>query len=228
VKSIGYLDRLRRTPPRTFGISACAITADHLDAGMSPEPFRQCVGFAIGKKIDGSASFQVHQNCPIAMTAAPGPIIHPENFDITGIFSRRSLAEEPQDCVCAAMNSQLRRQTTTRFPTHCVADLQHGVALPTGLSPMGRNHDRQPLREDPAGAIRRPTIKTMRPQTDSHRRTVAREIAQRAAISTVNVSGMSSTPRTSSTNGGGRDDHHHDAALPKHVGQRQARWIGQA
>ena len=185
-------------------------------------------GFAIGKKIDGSASFQVHQNCPIAMAAAPGPIIHPENLDITGIFSRRSLAEEPQDCVCAGMNSQLRRQTTTRFPAQCVADLQHGVALPTGLSPMGRNHDRQPLCEDPAGTIRRPTIETMRPQTDSHRRTVAREIAQRAAISTVNVSGTNSTPRTSSTNGGGRDDHHHDAALPKHIGQRQARWIGQA
>jgi hypothetical protein len=96
------------------------------------------------------------------------------------------------------------------------------------LSPMGRNHDRQPLREDASGTIRRPTIKTMRPQTDSHRRTVARKIAQRAAISTVNVSGMNSTPWTGTTNGSGRDDHHHDAALPKHVIQRQSRWIGQA
>jgi hypothetical protein len=159
---------------------------------------------------------------------APGPITHPENFDITGIFSRRTLAEEPQDCVRAAMNSQLRRQTTTGFPTQCVADLQQGVALSTGLSPIGRNHDWQPLREDPAGTIRRPTIKTMRPQTDSHHRTVAREITQLAAISTVNVRRKNSTPRTGTTNGSGRDDHHYDAALPRHVVQRQAGWIGQA
>jgi hypothetical protein len=57
VKSIRHLNGVRRTTPRTFGISTGAITADHLDAGMREEPFCQCVGFTIGKKIDRSASF---------------------------------------------------------------------------------------------------------------------------------------------------------------------------
>src|SRR5579871_6968007 len=101
------------------------------------------------------------------MAAAPGPIIHPENFDFTGVLCRRNLSEEPQDCVCAAINPQLRRQAITRLPAQCVADLLQGFTLSTGLSPMGRNHDRQPLREDASGTIRRPTIKPMCPQTDS-------------------------------------------------------------
>jgi hypothetical protein len=63
-------------------------------------------------------------------------------------------------------------------------------------SHMGRNHDRQPFREDALGTIRRPTVKAMCPQTDSYHRAVAGEIAYRAGITTVNVGGMHTTSRT--------------------------------
>ena len=56
---------------------------------MSLEPFRQRVGFAVGKKIDGPVSFQVHQNCPITMAAAPGPIIHAETSHLRHIHQKQ-------------------------------------------------------------------------------------------------------------------------------------------
>jgi hypothetical protein len=76
VKSIRHLNGLRRTTSRTFGISASAITADHLDAGMSRSHFANVSDSRSGRR----------SNCAVAMAAAPGPIIHPENFDITDVF----------------------------------------------------------------------------------------------------------------------------------------------
>jgi hypothetical protein len=131
----------------------------------------------------------------------------------------------PQDRIGAGLNAQLRCQAATRFATQCVADREQSITIAAGLSTIGRRHHWQSLCKDPTTTISRPTIKTMRSQTDPNRRAMAREVTQGAAITTVYVTGESSTVRTGRVISGGGDDHHQDTVPMNHFVQGQGRWI---
>jgi len=94
--------------------------------------------------------------------------------------------------------------------------------MTTGLSTVGRGHDRQSLREDLALAMSYPTIETMGPQTDPNHRAVAREVTQGAGISAVYVTRADATARTTGATRSGGDDHHRNAIVMNYFIQRQA------
>jgi hypothetical protein len=156
------------------------------------------------------------------MTAAPSPIVHPEDFYVTARFSGGAMIHCRQDRIGAGLNSQPRCQATTSFATQCVADGEQSIAIAAGLSTTECRHHWQPLGKDPAATISRPTIETMRPQTDPNRRAVAREVTQGAAITTVYVTTASSTTRTNRIISTGGDDHH-----PRSAAHRNCRQAGQ-
>jgi hypothetical protein len=159
------------------------------------------------------------------VTATSGPIVHPEDLHITGRRSGGGSIHCPQDRIGAGLDAQLPGQATTSFTSQRVADGKQGVAVSARLPAIGRCHHRQSLCKDPATTILRPTIETMRPQTNPNHRALAREVTQRPAITTVYMRGAGATVRTRRVTRTGGDDHHHDATLMNYFMQRQARWI---
>jgi hypothetical protein len=55
MESICHLERIRRTLPRTLGVSTGSIAADDLHRGMRPQPLGQRLGFAVWQEINGLA-----------------------------------------------------------------------------------------------------------------------------------------------------------------------------
>jgi hypothetical protein len=82
MKAISDLQCVRRTFSRTLGVGASAITADDFDSGVRLEPPLQTRRFSIRQKIDRPVSIQVDQDCSIALTLFPSPVIHAKGFDL--------------------------------------------------------------------------------------------------------------------------------------------------
>src|ERR1700691_5543481 len=103
------------------------------------------------------------------MTTAPCPIVHSEDFHITGSLGGDGLIHCPQNRIGAGLKPQPPGQATTSFATQGIADREQGLAIPAGLSTIGPCHRRQSLCKDPAATISRPAVETMRPQADPNR-----------------------------------------------------------
>jgi hypothetical protein len=82
MKPICNLDSPRCTSLETLGIRTGTIPADDPDGGMSLQPCQR-LWFMAWKKFNGLAPLEIHEHCPITMTAAPVPIVHPEDLHIT-------------------------------------------------------------------------------------------------------------------------------------------------
>ena len=73
--SISDLDRIWRTLPHAVGVGAGPVTGNDLDAGMLTQPGGQGLRLPIGQQVDSCVAFQVDQDGPVAVAAAPGPVI---------------------------------------------------------------------------------------------------------------------------------------------------------
>jgi hypothetical protein len=59
VKTIAYLDRVRRTLPASFGIGASTIADNDLDAGVAAQPGGEDLGGAIVEQVDRPMRFEI-------------------------------------------------------------------------------------------------------------------------------------------------------------------------
>ena len=77
VPTVSDLNGSGSAQPRSFSICLSTVAANDLNAGMSTWPVSECVCLSPWKDVHHIGSFQVHQECAIAMPAPYGPIIYP-------------------------------------------------------------------------------------------------------------------------------------------------------
>lgn len=77
MEPICHLDSLWRTSPGSVSIGSGSIAADHLDAGMDPEPDHKGLCLAIWQYIGYAVGLEIHQDRAIAVAFFPGKIIYP-------------------------------------------------------------------------------------------------------------------------------------------------------
>lgn len=62
-----------------IGISASTIAGNDFDAGLTAQPAGDSGSFAVRKQINDLVRFQVYEHGAVAVSALPGPIVHPED-----------------------------------------------------------------------------------------------------------------------------------------------------
>jgi hypothetical protein len=75
----GNLAYMRRTLSGTLRVQTTPIATDDLNLGMPPEPIGRAPYVAIFEHVDNLASFQVHNDGPVAPGTAPAPVINTNN-----------------------------------------------------------------------------------------------------------------------------------------------------
>ena len=75
VPAISDLDGLRSAVAGTLGVGAGAIARDDLHSGVIPQPGREGLGLSIRQQVHHLVPLEVDQDRPVAMTAAPSPIV---------------------------------------------------------------------------------------------------------------------------------------------------------
>jgi hypothetical protein len=96
-----------------------------------------------------------------------------------------------------------------------VPDSRQSIAMTFGLSAVGAYYTRKPLREHTATTLLLTTIEPAGSQTDSNRRALPGNIAQRSIVAAVNVAGFHSTTRACGGELRCRRDHHRHVWLMK-------------
>ena len=62
LKCIGNLDGIRGALARPISVGAGTIAADHVDAGVLPQPRRQALGGSVRQQLDGPATLEIHED----------------------------------------------------------------------------------------------------------------------------------------------------------------------
>ena len=76
MKAIGDLDCQWCAPPPSISVQTGSIAGDHLYPWMQAEPLREAIGGTHRKQVDHLQSLQIHEDCPVTLVLAPGPIIY--------------------------------------------------------------------------------------------------------------------------------------------------------
>lgn len=157
VPPVGDLNGIRRTVASPFSVDAGAIAGDDLHPGTVSQPGRERPGVSIGQ--------QVHQDRPVAMAAAPSPVVDAQHAR----GHRRccipaGLACGPEQRIRADGDRQSLGEPRACLTAHGQADaaVQHADALrPTGMKLC---HVTQPLGEGPTRAVRKDAAEAPGPE----------------------------------------------------------------
>ena len=109
VPAVRDLDRARGAAADAVGVGAGAVAGDDFDARVRLQPPRQRLGPPVGQQVHNAAPLEVHEDGPVAMAAAPGPIVHRQHARGWRRPGRRpgrlSLgpARHPQQRACSAL-----------------------------------------------------------------------------------------------------------------------------
>jgi len=74
-KCLGHLHSLRRALPDTVGVRPGAVTADHLQFGVLPQPSGDGRRGPVGQEVDHRVGFQVDQDGAEVPPLAARPIV---------------------------------------------------------------------------------------------------------------------------------------------------------
>jgi hypothetical protein len=149
VPPVSDLDGIRRAEPCRLGEDRTAAPADHLDAGVRPQPLGQTLGTALRQQVDDGAALQITEQRAIAPALPPRPFVHTEitwRRDV-GDRCRRSFQPTEQGVAAGAQPEPLG-QPGTRFAAERTGDLPVRGREPVGSSSVAGDGGGQSLRED--------------------------------------------------------------------------------
>ena len=80
VPTVRHLRGMRRTPAHGTGVHAVTIAADHLNAGVLPEPANERIGRWIFQQVDRSPFVDIDKNGPVPATTPHGELVNAKRF----------------------------------------------------------------------------------------------------------------------------------------------------
>ncbi|PHQ81056.1 MAG: hypothetical protein COB65_10540, partial [Thalassobium sp.] len=102
------------------------ITCDNLDLGMPPQPRGHGRGVSIRQKIDDSASLQVADQRPVALSLAPGPVVDADHTRSSRVGA--CLTHSPaQEGVLAHTEQHTAPERLRRTTAHRAAKICHEI-----------------------------------------------------------------------------------------------------
>src|SRR5882757_3024107 len=135
MEAVRDLPGLWRALARAISIETSAVPANDLNLGMSLEPFGSGGRRTIRQHIDHLSTLQVNNDCPVAATLSPAPVIDAGHPDRSGCTPLSLMAFElPQNGIVALWETKTRHQPLRRPSsgrmTDQVSELAHSAGSP--------------------------------------------------------------------------------------------------
>ena len=183
------LKRVGRSRARSVRKGTGAVAGDHLDAGVLTQPGCQGVGPPVRQQVDDLVAFQVHQHRPVAVAAAPGPLINTQHLGRCQ-HRRGGLRNQPEQRIRAGRHGQPLGEARTGFSARSEADMALQIAEPGSALCPAQCGPKQRLGKGLAGTGRGWTAETPRmdPQLDGT--ALPRQVLQTALIGAVHALGL--------------------------------------
>src|SRR5918995_1369614 len=129
VKPVRTLHGMRSSPPPRFGVPPAAIPTYYLHTWMLHKPFGEGVRAPVGQNVHQRATFEIHQDCPVAGSATESEVIHTQD-------PRRFVIPEPQraDMVQQGISGnhdpEVFQKARSRFPSESESDVREPTVGP--------------------------------------------------------------------------------------------------
>ena len=173
MKAVRHLRGVRGSLARSLGISAPAVSRQHLDARMSAQPSRQSHRRAVLQKIHNLVSLEVHQDGAVGLAASTRPIVDPQ--DARGrTVGHRVGAHYPKDRRPTSFQPPSSGETSTTRSSRLQAVILKRTPLHLGPPRLHPNEARETLGEDApraaqVGAAEAPGLEAQTNRTRSPR-----------------------------------------------------------
>ena len=179
--SIDDLPRLGCAGRGRLDHRVAAITGNHRDLRMLPEPGADRGWLAIPEQIHYPVPFQIDDDRAVAMPATPGPVVNPDGVQGAGC-RERGPAQRIEERVGAERHSQGGQEPPAGFSAQGQGDGIDDTGQPGGAACRRRDHVGEPLGEDLPGTGRVPTEPAARGEVQLHGQSLPGEIGQAALI----------------------------------------------
>jgi hypothetical protein len=194
MKPVGDLNGLRRPVARPVGIGSDPIARDDLHPRVGPQPRRQGLGLPVGPQGDRLPAVQIDQDGPIGLAFTERESIDAHD-PRRAVARERQATDQAQEGLTAERASHAPPETPAGRPTQRQPDgEQPRDQAPCLPSPRG-DHLRQPLRQDPAGAVPVGTHKLADAELPSDAGHAPGEIGERACVPAGDTRGDDSADR---------------------------------
>jgi hypothetical protein len=194
VKAIGDLGGLGRPLAGPVGIGSRPIAGHNFHPRMCSEPLGHGVGLPIGPQGDRLPAFQIDQDGPIGLAFTEREIVDAQD-PRCAVARERQATDDAEESLTAERASQAPTEPHAGRPAEREADGDQPCnQAPRPPSPR-RDHLRQPLRKDPAGALRVGTHKLADAELPSDPGNAPGQIGERARVAAVDTRGKDSADR---------------------------------
>ena len=190
VPTIRDLDGVGRALARAVRIGAGAVARDHLDAGVGAQPGRERLGPPVGQQIHDPVALEVDEHRPVAVAAAPRPIIHREHARRwRGLGAALGRADHAPQRVGAGGHGQALGQACSGFAAEREAEVTLQGAEPAGAPRAGGSDIPQAFGEGLPGAGRVEAAEPACLDAQHHRAALPGQVAQGALVMAVDAAG---------------------------------------
>lgn len=117
VRSQGCSPSIGRSHSPPFGIGASAIPTDDFDTRVLLEPTGKGVGASVSQQINGPMRGEIHQDCPVGMTAPKRKIIGSQQARHCNSRDRSRSLYSPQERIGTHRHAHLLHRTFTCLNT---------------------------------------------------------------------------------------------------------------
>jgi hypothetical protein len=148
MKPICHLNRMRCALFGGRGINATTIPSNHFYARMLFQPSLQALHRPIGQEVDHLPLIQVHQNGPLALAFAPGPVIYSQMSDWIAGRDVASSLHRPNHRIVADSDGQPVQNAAARQSPRGVANQAYDLAHSRGPASRGSRDFRYRFSKD--------------------------------------------------------------------------------
>ena len=131
VPAVADLDGLGRSLAHAVGINAGPVPGDDFNARVGLQPRGQALGPPVRQQVDDAVAFEVDEDRPVAVAAAPGPLVHRQHpHRRPGLRRAAGAPRHPQQRVGTGGHSQPRREAGADLAAGGEAEMALEVAQP--------------------------------------------------------------------------------------------------
>jgi hypothetical protein len=183
--AVGDLDRLWCPLSDPIRIGPGAIPGDDLDAGVITQPRRKRGGLAVRQEIDDLPPLEIAHDGAVPLSAAPRPIIDPENARRLARLAAPSAADEAQQRGRAHRQAQALGQAGPGLPAEREAKVALNITEAIRAPAVRASNPGKALGEDPTRASCRGAPQAPGPDLNGDGPTLPRQIGECAGVVTV-------------------------------------------
>ena len=181
VKTVRNLHGIRSSPPRRFSVLPAAIPAYYLHPRMLPKPSGEGVRAPVGQDVHKRATFEIHQDRPVAGSPAESEVIHAQ-YPGRLVISKLRRTNVVEQGLSRDHDPEVFEKTRSRFPSKGEGDVREPLIQTLGSPPVARSDTGQAFCEERSVTSRFLTEEPADAQADAYGNSLPGQVRQRPCV----------------------------------------------